>query len=206
MAPIVYLLANATGSKAHFGFTIRGVFYSLSMHNGDIPGGARATRLGRPWRIVLWVRGCSTKLHAQALENVCQNPSTPPGKMLVELTKKGLLGFRRMFAAARALQLRRGNSGAVEYAVHVLNNVLTLPEWRNLQVHYYNPVPLALAPALPAVPLALAAAPLALAAAPVAVVAAPPVPPALAAPKPADIELLDDNATEPDSEVEVEWT
>jgi hypothetical protein len=78
----------------------------------------------------------------------------------------------------------------VQYAVHVLQSVIALPDWRNLEVHYYNPVPLALAPAP--------------AAAPPAPAAAPPAPLALAAPKPADIELLDDMSNLADSDFE--WT
>ena len=202
MAPLVYLLSNANGSKAYFGFTTNGMFYRLSQHNGDVAGGARPTRLGRPWRVVLWVQGFSSKMHALAFENVCQKPSTPPGSMFKERKMKGLLGFHRMFAAARALRLRRGNAGAVQYAVHVLQSVLTLPCWKDLEVHYYNPVPLALAPAPAAVPPAPAAVPPAPAAAPPAPAAAPPAPLALAAPKPADIELLDDMSTLADSDVE----
>jgi predicted GIY-YIG superfamily endonuclease len=192
MTPLVYLLSSADGSKAYFGFTTNGVFYRLSQHNGDVAGGARPTRLGRPWRVVLWVRGFSSKMHALAFENVCQKPSTPPGIMFMERKMKGLLGFRRMFAAARALRLRRGNAGAVEYAVHVLQSVIALQDWRNLEVHYYNPVPLALAPA----PVA----------APPVVVAAPPVPLALAAPKPAVIELLDDDDNSTLADSDLEWT
>ena len=41
MAPLVYLLSNADGSKAYFGFTANGVFYRLSQHNGDVAGGAK---------------------------------------------------------------------------------------------------------------------------------------------------------------------
>jgi predicted GIY-YIG superfamily endonuclease len=204
MAPLVYLLSNADGSKAYFGFTTNGVFYRLAQHNGDAPGGAKPTRLGRPWRVVLWVRGFSSKMHALAFENVCQKPSTPPGNMLAERKMKGLLGFRRMFAAARALGLRRGNAGAVQYAVHVLESVLTLPVWKDLEVKHYNPVPLALAPAPAPAQLAPAAAPPAPAAAPPVAVAAAHAPLALAAPKPADIELLDDMSTLADSDFE--WT
>ena len=184
MTPLVYLLSNADGSKAYFGFTTNGVFYRLSQHNGDVAGGARPTRLGRPWRVVLWVKGFSSKMHALAFENVCQKPSTPPGNMFTERKMKGLLGFRRMFAAARALRLRRGNAGAQVGS--------GLQYWRNLGVHYYNPGPLALAPA----PVA----------APPVVVAAPPVPLALAAPKPAVIELLDDDDNSTLADSDLEWT
>jgi predicted GIY-YIG superfamily endonuclease len=138
MTPLVYLLSNADGSKAYFGFTTNGVFYRLSQHNGDVAGGARPTRLGRPWRVVLWVKGFSSKMHALAFENVCQKPSTPPGNMFTERKMKGLLGFRRMFAAARALRLRRGSAGAVQYAVHVLQSVISL---RRRPALRYKPPP-----------------------------------------------------------------
>lgn len=205
MAPLVYLLSNADGSKAYFGFTANGVFYRLSQHNGDVAGGAKPTRLGRPWRVVLWVQGFSSKMHALAFENVCQKPSAPPGNMLAERKMKGLMGFRRMFAAARALRLRRGNAGAVQYAVHVLKSVLTLPVWKDLEVHHYNPVPLALAPAPAAAPPVVVAAPPVIVAAPPVVVVAPPVPLALAAPKPADIELLDDDDNSTLADSDLEW-
>ena len=55
-APLcVYLLRNATG-RTYIGFT-NNPRRRLRQHNGEVKGGARKTRLGRPWEMLGFVHG-----------------------------------------------------------------------------------------------------------------------------------------------------
>ena len=132
----VYGLLNKTSNKFYFGFTTNPAQHRLRQHNGELPGGAGPTKRGRPWRLVFTVTGFTSKLAALAFENACQHPSAPPGRMLMSRKRKGLMGFRRMFAAARALGLRRGSTAAPAWGRRVLQSILTLPMWQQLQVHH----------------------------------------------------------------------
>lgn len=46
----VYVLVSARGDRTYVGVTLD-VARRLEQHNGARPGGARATRAGRPWRV-----------------------------------------------------------------------------------------------------------------------------------------------------------
>lgn len=45
---IVYVLISVTGDRTYVGIT-RDKGRRLRQHNGELPGGARSTRAGRPW-------------------------------------------------------------------------------------------------------------------------------------------------------------
>ena len=47
---LVYVLRSADGARTYVGITTD-VDRRLAQHNGDLPGGARSTRHGRPWRV-----------------------------------------------------------------------------------------------------------------------------------------------------------
>ncbi len=46
----VYVLVSARGDRTYVGVTLD-VTRRLEQHNGARPGGARATRAGRPWQL-----------------------------------------------------------------------------------------------------------------------------------------------------------
>lgn len=46
-----YVLASTTGARTYVGCTRR-PRQRLAQHNAELPGGARSTRAGRPWRLV----------------------------------------------------------------------------------------------------------------------------------------------------------
>lgn len=56
----VYLLANATRSRTYVGAT-KDVARRIRQHNGEIKGGARSTRSGRPWSIVATIEARDAK-------------------------------------------------------------------------------------------------------------------------------------------------
>ncbi len=68
----LYLLSNATTSNTYLGVTTD-PSRRLRQHNGEISGGARATRnFGKHWRIHLLVPFL-TKSEALSIERTCKN-------------------------------------------------------------------------------------------------------------------------------------
>jgi predicted GIY-YIG superfamily endonuclease len=49
----VYVLWSATAGRTYVGIALD-VARRLEQHDGARPGGARATRAGRPWRLAAW--------------------------------------------------------------------------------------------------------------------------------------------------------
>ncbi len=47
---VVYVLIAADGRRTYVGVTTE-LDRRLAQHNGERPGGAKATRAGRPWRV-----------------------------------------------------------------------------------------------------------------------------------------------------------
>ena len=52
----VYLLKSTVSNRTYVGYTVD-IKRRLRQHNGLIVGGAKRTRHGRPWKVVLWVSG-----------------------------------------------------------------------------------------------------------------------------------------------------
>ena len=52
----VYLLKSTVSNRTYVGYTID-IKQRLRRHNGEISGGAKKTRVGRPWKVVLYVSG-----------------------------------------------------------------------------------------------------------------------------------------------------
>ena len=77
LEPIVacYLLRSlASPGKTYIGFTV-GPSKRLRQHNGEVKGGARRTKYGRPWEMVAFVHGFSSKVSALQFEWAWQNPT-----------------------------------------------------------------------------------------------------------------------------------
>lgn len=52
----VYLLKSTTSRKTYIGFSTN-PSHRLRQHNGEIKGGAKYTRYGRPWKLILAITG-----------------------------------------------------------------------------------------------------------------------------------------------------
>jgi len=52
----VYLLASTTSRRTYVGYTCN-LERRLRQHNGEIKGGAKYTRYGRPWKMICYVDG-----------------------------------------------------------------------------------------------------------------------------------------------------
>lgn len=62
----VYLIENTEGIY-YCGIT-KDIFRRLKEHNGELPGGAKFTKRGRPWTM-LWATGVITRSDALKLES-----------------------------------------------------------------------------------------------------------------------------------------
>lgn len=62
----VYLLTNGR-QRTYIGFT-GDVTRRIRQHNGELKGGAKSTRRGRPWRVVCFVEGFDTISEAMSYE------------------------------------------------------------------------------------------------------------------------------------------
>ena len=52
----VYLLKSETTKRTYVGYSIDPL-QRLRKHNGEIKGGAKYTRCGRPWKLIMYVTG-----------------------------------------------------------------------------------------------------------------------------------------------------
>lgn len=51
----VYLLKSTVSNRTYVGYTVGNVYRRLRKHNGEITGGAKRTKKGRPWKVVMFV-------------------------------------------------------------------------------------------------------------------------------------------------------
>jgi predicted GIY-YIG superfamily endonuclease len=63
----VYVLLSADGRRTYVGVTTD-LERRLSQHNGELPGGAKATRQGRPWSIGAHEGPLESRSEAQKIE------------------------------------------------------------------------------------------------------------------------------------------
>jgi predicted GIY-YIG superfamily endonuclease len=62
-----YILQSTTSNKTYVGMTDN-IQHRLRQHNGEIIGGAKYTTAGRPWQIVCYVGGFTTRNEALRFE------------------------------------------------------------------------------------------------------------------------------------------
>ena len=63
----VYVLLSADGRRTYVGVTTD-LARRLCQHNGELPGGAKATRQGRPWTLGASSDPLSSRSEAQQIE------------------------------------------------------------------------------------------------------------------------------------------
>ena len=100
MAYYAYLLQSSVDSDlVYIGMTNKEPAERLRRHNGELRGGAAATRSNRPWRIVCVLGPIRSKLDALAVEFAWQHPRMPPRSPIV--ARRGLLPKSRVFTELR---------------------------------------------------------------------------------------------------------
>lgn len=72
----VYLLRNAKASRTYTGIT-NDVKRRIRQHNGLEPGGAKSTRAGRPWSLVMYAHGFRNRGMASQLEYAVKHKYGP---------------------------------------------------------------------------------------------------------------------------------
>ena len=63
----VYILISEDESRTYVGVCLE-IAKRLAQHNGEITGGAKSTRAGRPWRVLKKIENIGSRGEAQALE------------------------------------------------------------------------------------------------------------------------------------------
>lgn len=63
----VYILISKDDSRTYVGVCLEMV-KRLAQHNGEIMGGAKSTRAGRPWRVLKKMENIGSRSEAQVLE------------------------------------------------------------------------------------------------------------------------------------------
>ena len=63
----VYILISEDESRTYVGVCLE-IAKRLAQHNGEITGGAKSTRAGRPWRVIKKIENIGSRSEAQALE------------------------------------------------------------------------------------------------------------------------------------------
>jgi predicted GIY-YIG superfamily endonuclease len=67
MEHFVYIIASTVCNRTYVGYTVNPI-RRLRQHNGEISGGAKTTRRGRPWRLVSIIKGFPDKRSALQFE------------------------------------------------------------------------------------------------------------------------------------------
>lgn len=88
----VYLLLNSK-NKTYVGYT-NNPERRIRQHNGIIKGGAKKTRHGAPWRMVLKIIGFKNKIEALQIEWMWQHPlkSKKTRGLIRQMKQKGKIG------------------------------------------------------------------------------------------------------------------
>jgi len=68
-----YILKSTTSNRTYVGYT-KNVFRRLRQHNGEIKGGAKTTSRGRPWKLVVYIKGFLTENEAMSFEWFMHHP------------------------------------------------------------------------------------------------------------------------------------
>ena len=112
----VYLLKSTVSSRTYVGYTVD-LKRRLRQHNGEIKGGAKYTRMGRPWIMVCYILGFPTETTALQYEWRVHNP---PKK----LKKKGGGLNQRIKVMKEILNYNKYTKKALS-----TSNFLTLVVW-----------------------------------------------------------------------------
>ena len=100
MAYYAYMLQSSVDfDLVYIGMTNKEPAERLRRHNGELRGGAAATRSNRPWRIVCVLGPIRSKMDALAVEFAWQHPRMPPRSPIV--ARRGLLPKSRVFTELR---------------------------------------------------------------------------------------------------------
>jgi len=120
----VYLIKSTTTNRTYIGYTVD-IQKRLRQHNGELVGGAKYTKIGRPWELVCYVTGFPD--HRTALQYEWRNhhPSgRPRGR-----GKGGLI--KRIQNLGRIIKLKKFTNGCID-----TSNLMFLIIWSSEYCKY----------------------------------------------------------------------
>jgi len=118
-----YLLHSPSTNRTYFGYTID-PYQRLRKHNGEIAGGAKRTRKGRPWKLVCYIADFPIKNIALQFEWKNNHPTK---------------GNRRKKKGYSIPGLKKGY--LLEKKIENLTRILAAPKWTGNSVDA-NTIPL----------------------------------------------------------------
>ncbi len=91
-----YVLSSTTSNKTYVGKT-NNPNKRIRQHNGEIVGGAKATRVGKPWNIYLLISGFKTEVEALRFEYMMKHFKKNHGEKGRINTLNAILQSERIF-------------------------------------------------------------------------------------------------------------
>lgn len=101
----VYLIRSTNANRTYVGYAVD-PFHRLRKHNGELVGGAKATRIGRPWKLVCILSGFPDKKTALQLEWRLHHPTGRPTKRRRRRKRVNALD-ERLKSVQKVLKLER---------------------------------------------------------------------------------------------------
>lgn len=96
MTYVVYCLVSDNGRRTYVGCT-NNMPRRLRQHNGELSGGARATRGGRPWRILFVSVVPLDKSGALSRERIVKNKSRAKSRASMSASERRLTSALEVF-------------------------------------------------------------------------------------------------------------
>ncbi len=118
---LCYILQSSVNTRRTYVGMTNNMRRRIRQHNGALKGGARTTRAWRPWTLVGWIQGFSSRSHVHSFEHRMHSRRLP-----------------QHMADPRTLQLAQGTEGdSVKRRLRRVNCLLLLDRYRNLQYKVY---------------------------------------------------------------------
>lgn len=108
----MYILSSTVKNKTYVGVSDN-IHHRLRQHNGEITGGAASTRVGRPWRIVGFLNGFTSREEALRFEWRMHKWNKNSAKMtaMIKNTGRCATNLRGLPRRLQILQLVLDNKG-----------------------------------------------------------------------------------------------
>src|SRR5689334_16206229 len=92
---ICYLLYSKRTNKTYIGYTCD-IKRRIRQHNGEIKGGAKHTRMGRPWKIVAYISGFENNTTALQFEWAWKHLKKIGKRKTVKNNKENIKNFENI--------------------------------------------------------------------------------------------------------------
>lgn len=114
---LCYLLKSINTNRTYIGYS-NNLGRRIRQHNGEIVGGAKSTRIGKPWKIIGYISGFPDKSSALKFEWKNHNLWSPRSKYHCRKSRGKLSKTQKQQASNFR---KRGLQGRIETLYHVLS-------------------------------------------------------------------------------------